>query len=105
MEGGGTGLKSETDVCCLGQRKGEAARRKEKGRKTEEPGREKRSHLRGISEEKKERKENKRKRTGVFSGGGRVWSRAEKKLEEEQGSSLKWSRYDFNVFSNFLVSL
>ena len=34
MEGGGTGLKSETDVGCLGQRKGEAARRKGKERKT-----------------------------------------------------------------------
>ena len=36
MEGGGTRLERKTDVGCLGQRKGEAARRK-KGR-TEEAG-------------------------------------------------------------------
>ena len=63
MEGGGTGLKRETDVGCLGQRKGEAARRKK--RKTERARGEKQSKLRG----KKEKKE----------------------LEEEQGSSLERS--------------
>ena len=39
MEGGGTRLERKTDVGCLGQRKGEAARRKRK---------KKQSKLRGI---------------------------------------------------------
>ena len=54
MEGGGTGLKRETDVGCLGQRKERLP-----GEKKE---REKQSHLRGIPEDRRREKENKRKR-------------------------------------------
>ena len=60
MEGDGIRLKMETDVGCLGQRKGEAARRKM---------REKQSNLRGIPEDTSREKGNKRKRKEISGGG------------------------------------
>ena len=62
MEGGGTGLKRETDVGCLGQRKERLPGREGRREKTEEPGGKKQSHLRGIPEDRRREKENKRKR-------------------------------------------
>ena len=47
----------------------------------------------GVEEERRERRKKGRR--------GLLWRNEEK----EQGSLLEWFRYDFNVFSNFLVSL
>ena len=66
MEGGGTGLKRETDVGCLGQRKGEVARRK-KGGKNRVTGD-------GLGKTEKRKKEKKEERRGAEEGTGKLCS-------------------------------
>ena len=56
------------------------------------------------TEKKREKRE--KRRVGNGQEGGLFWERRKKKkLKEEQGSSPKWSRYDFSIFSDFLVLL
>ena len=82
MEGGGTRLERKTDVGCLGQRKGEAARRKKERKQSKLGG------TQAMGFFFRERRGKEKEISGGFSLGGGIRSRRSEREFWEEGFLL-----------------